>query len=42
MLMDPRGLFILRQLFEGSWFGDYDAIFGTQSQYEYVAQTGRT
>ena len=40
--MDPRGLFVLRQFYEGSFFGDCDAIFGTQSHYGYVAKTGRS
>ncbi len=42
LLLDARKVFVLRQLYEGSWFGDFNAIFGTQSQFTYIAKTGKS
>ena len=36
-IVDWRKLFVIADLGEGSWFGDFNIFFGLTSQYQYIA-----
>lgn len=36
-VIDGRKIFVIANLIEGSWFGDFNIFFNLTSQYQYVA-----
>ena len=36
-IVEARKLFVIADLCEGSWFGDFNIFFGLTSQYQYIA-----